>query len=144
MAWASDKYITVWFLCLMVYKLLISLICHKEDSESKRYLVFAAALIFAAHPLHTEAVANIKGRDEIMSMLGSIIALFAIIKYVDSKQTKYIILACISFFIAYLSKENTITFLAVIPLSLYYFRDMNAKEAIMKSAVLLCLPYYFL
>ena len=132
------------FLCLMVYKLLISLICHKEDSESKRYLVFAAALIFAAHPLHTEAVANIKGRDEIMSMLGSIIALFAIIKYVDLKQTKYIILACISFFIAYLSKENTITFLAVIPLSLYYFRDMNAKEAIMKSAVLLLPTILFL
>ena len=132
------------FLCLMVYKLLISLICHKEDSESKRYLVFAAALIFAAHPLHTEAVANIKGRDEIMSMLGSIITLFAMIKYVDSKQTKFIILACISFFIAFLSKENTITFLAVIPLSLYYFRDMNAKEAIIKSAVLLLPTILFL
>lgn len=132
------------FLCLMVYKLLITLICHKEDSESKRYLVFAAALIFAAHPLHTEAVANIKGRDEIMSMLGSIITLFAMIKYVDSKQTKFIILACISFFIAFLSKENTITFLAVIPLSLYYFRDMNAKEAIIKSAVLLLPTILFL
>lgn len=132
------------FLCLMVYKLLISLICHKEDSESKRYLVFAAALIFAAHPLHTEAVANIKGRDEIMSMLGSILALFAMIKYVDSKQTKFIILACISLFIAFLSKENTITFLAVIPLSLYYFRDMNVKEAIMKSAVLLLPTILFL
>jgi protein O-mannosyl-transferase len=132
------------FLCLMVYKLLISLICHKEDSESKRYLVFAAALIFAAHPLHTEAIANIKGRDEIMSMLGSIIALFAMLKYVDSKQTKYIILACISFFIAFLSKENTITFLAVIPLSLYYFRDMNAKEAMMKSAILLLPTILFL
>lgn len=132
------------FLCLMVYKLLISLICHKEDSESKRYLVFAAALIFAAHPLHTEAVANIKGRDEIMSMLGSILALFAMIKYVDSKQTKFIILACISLFIAFLSKENTITFLAVIPLSIYYFRDMNVKEAIMKSAVLLLPTILFL
>ncbi len=132
------------FLCLMVYKLLITLICHKEDSESKRYLVFAAALIFAAHPLHTEAVANIKGRDEIMSMLGSILALFAMIKYVDSKQTKFIILACISLFIAFLSKENTITFLAVIPLSLYYFRDMNVKEAIMKSAVLLLPTILFL
>jgi len=132
------------FLCLMVYKLLLSLICYKDDSESKRYLVLAAALIYAAHPLHTEAVANIKGRDEIMSMLGSIMALFAMIKYVDLKQTKYIILACFSFFIAYLSKENTITFLAVIPLSLYYFRDMSAKDAIMKSAVLLLPTILFL
>lgn len=132
------------FLCLMVYKLLISLICHKDDSESKRYMVLAAALIYAAHPLHTEAVANIKGRDEIMSMLGSILAMFAIIKYVDLKQTKYLVLASISFFIAFLSKENTVTFLAVIPLALYFFRDMSFKVAVMKSAVLLIPTILFL
>jgi protein O-mannosyl-transferase len=132
------------FLCLMVYKLLISLVCHKDDSVSKRYLVLAAALIYAAHPLHTEAVANIKGRDEIMSMLGSILAMFAMIKYVDLKQTKYLVLACISFFIAFLSKENTITFLAVIPLALYYFRDKSVKVAVMKSAVLLIPTILFL
>jgi tetratricopeptide (TPR) repeat protein len=132
------------FLCLMVYKLLISLICHKDDSESKRYMVLAVALIYAAHPLHTEAVANIKGRDEIMSMLGSILAMFAMIKYVDLKQSKYLGLGCISFFIAFLSKENTITFLAVIPLALYYFRDMSLKVAVMKSAVLLIPTILFL
>jgi protein O-mannosyl-transferase len=132
------------FLCLMVYKLLISLICHKDDSESKRYMVLAAALIYAAHPLHTEAVANIKGRDEIMSMLGSILAMFAMVKYVDLKQTKYLVLACISFFIAFLSKENTITFLAVIPLALYFFRGMSVKAAVMKSAVLLIPTILFL
>ena len=35
-------------------------------------LVLAAAVLFLAHPVHTEAVANIKGRDEIVSMLGAI------------------------------------------------------------------------
>lgn len=125
------------FLCLMVYKLLISLLCHKEDSTNMRYLALTAALIYAGHPLHTEAVANIKGRDEIMSMLGSILALYYIIKYHDLKQTKFLLLGCICFFIAFLSKENTITFLGIVPLSLYFFRDVNAKSAIFKSMVLL-------
>ncbi len=132
------------FLCLMVYKLLITMICHKDDSESKRYMVLAAALLYAAHPIHTEAVANIKGRDEIMCMLGSIFSLYAMLKYVDLRQVKYIIYACISFFIAFMSKENTITFLAVIPLTLYYFRDLTFKDAALKSAVLLLPAILFL
>jgi hypothetical protein len=64
------------------------MICHKEDSERKRYWVLIAALIYAAHPIHTEAVANIKGRDEIMSMLGSVFALYFTLKFIDFKQTK--------------------------------------------------------
>lgn len=132
------------FLCLMVYKMLISLICHKDDSERNRYLALAAALIYAAHPLHTEVVANIKGRDEIMSMLGSVVALYAILKYVDLKQSKYLIYACVSFFIAFLSKENTITFLAVVPLALYYFRDYGMKTILSSSAMLLIPTILFL
>ena len=33
-------------LCLMVYRLFVSMFCHQNDSESKRYMVFAAALIY--------------------------------------------------------------------------------------------------
>lgn len=132
------------FLCLMVYKLLISMICHKDDSETKKFMVLAAALIYAAHPIHTEAVANIKGRDEIMSMLGSVFALYFTLKYVDFKQSKYLLFAALSFFIAFLSKENTITFLAIIPLTLYYFRDMNFKDAALNSAYLLIPTFVFL
>lgn len=132
------------FLCLMVYKLLISMICHKEDSERKRYWVLIAALIYAAHPIHTEAVANIKGRDEIMSMLGSVFALYFTLKYIDFKQTKYLIFASLSFFLAFLSKENTITFLAVIPLTLYYFRNMQWKSAFTNTAFLFAPTIVFL
>jgi len=44
----------------------------REDAESLQHLPFIAALLFAVHPVHTEIVANIKGRDEILvSLLGS-------------------------------------------------------------------------
>ncbi|MBK9255720.1 MAG: tetratricopeptide repeat protein [Saprospiraceae bacterium] len=131
-------------LCFMIYKVLLLLFCHKNNTENNRYFVLAVSLIFAAHPIHTEAVANIKGRDEIMCMIGSIAALFLILKYVDLKEVKYLWFAALSFFIAILSKENTITFLAVIPLSLYYFRDLNVKDAFLKSAILLIPVFVFL
>lgn len=131
-------------LCVVIYQLLLLLICYKDNTERNRYLVLAAALIYAAHPIHTEAVANIKGRDEIMSMLGSVMALYAIIKYVDTGQIKYTAIAATSFFIAFLSKENTITFLAVVPLTLYFFRNLSLRSAFSHSIVLLVPTVLFL
>lgn len=132
------------FLCFMIYKLLVSMICTKEDSEANRYFATAVALLYATHPLHTEAVANIKGRDEIMSMMGSVFALYYMLKYIDFKEVKYMIYGCIALFLGLLSKENTITFLAVIPLTLYYFRDIDFKNALAKSAILLLPAILFL
>lgn len=82
---------------------------------------FLASLIFILHPIHTEAVANIKGRDEIMSMLLSLVALYTAMRYTDHNQGRWLALSMVSFFLALLSKENAITFLAVIPLSVYFF-----------------------
>ena len=64
------------FLCMMIYKLLV-LMLNPIFENKKGFYIFAlmAACLFAAHPLHTEVVANIKGRDEIMSMLGAVLAL---------------------------------------------------------------------
>lgn len=132
------------FLCFMIYKLLVSMICSKEDNETNRYFAMAVALLYATHPLHTEAVANIKGRDEIMSMLGSVFALYYMLKYIDLKEAKYMIYACLALFLGLLSKENTITFLAIVPLTLYYFRDIDFKNALAKSAILLLPAILFL
>lgn len=82
---------------------------------------FVAAIIFIAHPIHTEAVANIKGRDEIMSMLFSMAALYGALRFADFGDKKWLIVSLFSYFMGLLSKENAITFLAVIPLTLYFF-----------------------
>lgn len=63
-----------------------------------------AALFFVVHPLHTEAVANIKGRDEIMAFLGSALALWLLVK--PALRIMQLFGASLVFFIALLSKEN--------------------------------------
>ena len=131
-------------LCMMIYKLLVKMICNREDNPSLRYLILGITLLYAAHPLHTEAIANIKGRDEIMSMLGSVMTLFFMLKYADTRNTRLLIAALSSFFVALLSKENAITFLAIIPLTLYYFRDKTLRESILSSLVLLAPVFLFL
>jgi tetratricopeptide (TPR) repeat protein len=100
------------------------------DKEQKWYLSvsFIATLLFIAHPLHTEVVANIKGRDEIMSLLGSLLTLLMVLKYHDSGRLKYLFYSFIYFFLGLMSKENTITFLAVIPLSVHFFSSVQIKK----------------
>lgn len=96
--------------------------------EQKKWwfsIPFVAALIFMVHPIHTEAVANIKGRDEIMSMLFSLIALYSSMRYVDQLEKKWLLATITSYVLGLLSKENAITFLAVIPLTLYYFGPVS-------------------
>jgi len=117
------------FLGIMLYKFLALLILGKNRSGKKetktRLFIFIACLFYIAHPIHTEAVANIKGRDEIMTMLGGIIALWASLKYYHTKQGKWNLIALASFFIALMSKENAITFLAVVPLMYMLFKRKN-------------------
>jgi len=84
---------------------------------------FLATFVFLVHPIHTEAVANIKGRDEIMSCLFSILALNSAIKYFDSKKILHLITMSILYLLGIFSKENTITFLAVIPFAIILFRS---------------------
>ena len=96
------------------------------------------AFLFAAHPIHTEAVANIKGRDEILAFLGSIMALYWAFVAFKSKKSIWHLPGFICLFLGLLSKESAITFLAIIPLSIYYF---GGKSVSLKNIALHTIPY---
>ena len=108
-------------LCITVLAVLQKLFPQFENEKWWLSLPFVATLLFALHPLHTEAVANIKGRDEIMCMLGAMLTLLVSLKYVDSKKWYWLLLAFLTMLFAVFSKENAITFLAVVPLALYFY-----------------------
>ncbi len=114
-------------LCIIIYKVMEMLFNKYTGSRWFQSLAFLAALLFALHPIHTEAVANIKGRDEIFAMLGSMVALWCSLKYVEKHQWWYLLLSLLSITFALFSKENAITFLAVIPLALWYY-DVDTKR----------------
>jgi len=128
--------ITALFLFIVLEKML------KEYSHSKWYLSVpvVATLLFLFHPIHTEVIANIKGRDEILSLLGSLLALNFVIDYIQRKKTIYLFLVFITFSIGIFSKEIAIVFLAIIPLSIYYFSDEEQK---LKYIAISLLPLIF-
>jgi len=122
------------FLGVMIYQLLAIMLLGEVKRGKKekkiRLFIYLACLLYAAHPIHTEAVANIKGRDEIMTMLGSVAALWASFKYYHSKNQKWNLYALLFFFVALMSKENAITFLAVVPLAYMLFKKLNVVNSL--------------
>ncbi|MCS7036469.1 MAG: tetratricopeptide repeat protein [Saprospiraceae bacterium] len=116
--------------CVLLYRVLLLLLRGWEAGRAQASLVaWIAALLFAAHPIHTEVVANIKGCDEIVALLGSLGALWLTVRYADTGHFLWASLAGIVFFLACLSKENSATFVAVIPLALWYFRRLSLGAA---------------
>ncbi|MFK8102703.1 MAG: hypothetical protein AB8G15_09265 [Saprospiraceae bacterium] len=107
---------------ILLFRILTLFFPMKED-QTYWYLNlgFVATALFLAHPVHSEVVANIKGRDEILTLLGALAAMYYSLKYVATEKNTYLLLSCVLFFLALLSKENALTFLAIIPLSIYFF-----------------------
>lgn len=85
------------------------------------FFVLIATLIFMAHPIHTEVVANIKSRDEMLSFFNGIIALLLVFNFSKSKNRVSLVFALFFYFLALLSKETAMTTLAVIPFMLFFF-----------------------
>jgi protein O-mannosyl-transferase len=140
----------LWFglTCVLLYFVLLKLLNFKHRASDPlfresntvhptsyivHFIAFAAAAIFAAHPIHTEAVANIKGRDEIMCLLGSLAAVWFSIKAFEKGGVLNSILATVLFFIGLLSKENAVTFVVIVPLIYWFFMETNIVTALKQT-----------
>ena len=88
-------------------------------------LSLMSALIFACHPIHTEAVANIKGRDELLALLLGLLAWNSTLKYASSLKPLNAVLAGTFFFLSLMSKESSAPLLLLIPISIFCFRPIK-------------------
>ena len=91
---------------------------------------FVGAMIFAIHPVHTEVVANIKSRDEILCFLFAFWALNVFLKYMREGKTMQLLGGTFLMYLSIISKENAITFLGVVPLLFYFVRNDNKERAL--------------
>lgn len=91
---------------------------------------FLIGLVFIAHPIHTEIVANIKGRDEILSFLFIALMLLSYWHYLETNKWGWIAGACVSLYLAFLSKESSIVSLALIPAMQYWFARRSVWQSL--------------
>jgi len=109
------------------------------------YLIpFITAILFASHPIHTEVVANIKSRDEILCLLFCLLTAGMTLLYAKDRKAGQLLLSGLLFFLAFLSKESAITWLAIIPLFVYFFTSLSVKEIFVSAVPLIIAAVVFL
>jgi protein O-mannosyl-transferase len=106
---------------------------------------FLATILFICHPLHTEIVANIKGRDEILSLLFSLLALRFSIRFAETEKIENLAYSLAVFFLSLLSKESAVVFVAIIPLTIFFFKKCSLqKHAAISVPLLFSLALFLL
>lgn len=120
--------VLLYVLCVLVlFRLLKEII-----GQNYNLLIFFCCLLFAVHPLHTEVVASLKNRDEILAFLfGSFATLLCIKTLKSSAPThtvnelgkKLILLstAAVAFVLAIYSKKDALVFLLLMPFIFFLF-----------------------
>ncbi|MBW1839869.1 MAG: tetratricopeptide repeat protein [Deltaproteobacteria bacterium] len=72
-------------------------------------VAFLAALLFSIHPVHTESVAYISGRRDILSTLFYLLGFYFFIRYRSSSRLSYSALFLLCYLLALGSKEMAVT-----------------------------------
>ena len=106
-------------------------------------LVAGAVTFFLLHPVHTESVANVKNREEILAAIFVLTAWLASERAWDvppgARRWGWACLGAVSFLIALLSKESAMSFLGILPLADLAF--FSREERPWSSRMRVYLPF---
>jgi tetratricopeptide (TPR) repeat protein len=111
--------------CVILYWFLLRLF-----RNYNRLLPLLITGLFMLHPIHTDVVANIKSRDEILGFLFGISCLLHVLKYAQENQQRDAFLACFFFCLSILCKENSVTLIVIIPVMVYTFSEFNLPKSL--------------
>ncbi|GAA4465963.1 hypothetical protein GCM10023093_19130 [Nemorincola caseinilytica] len=109
---------------------LLFLFLRRLFGEGRTNMALIAALLFVAHPIHTEVVANIKSRDELLSYFFGLLSLLSFMAYAKTGKAMRLAGGMLLYLLALMSKENVITFLGIIPLVFLCYANEHRRRSI--------------
>ncbi len=99
------------------------------------FFAFAAAVVFAVHPIHSEAVASIKNRDELLAFLFAMLAFVQLNKYADKQQWWRIGLVVLFFVIGLLAKKSIYPLVFLVPLVHLFVKNQSSLKTIIITII---------
>jgi hypothetical protein len=124
---------------LILFKLLLQLF-----GEKKIGWVVVITTLFMLHPIHSEVVANVKSRDELLCALFLFLSLNLFIKYLRNKKIKSLLISLMLYFLALLSKETAAPAILLFPAILWFFQKSTFKETVLKSLPLILPAFIYI
>lgn len=122
------------FISLLLYTgivLLLFSLLKKMLPGYNLWFIAAVCALFAAHPMHTEVVDNIKCRDELLAFFFTLLSIHCLIRYFQEQKLLYFFLTYVCLLCAFFSKTSVYPFMASIPLILYFFFDVKGKKILL-------------
>ena len=120
------------FILFLFYKLLKRWL----GNENEQFALIST-LLFAVHPIHSEAVASIKNRDEMLAFLFAILAGIFIHKFCTTKKWISLFGIALFFTLGLLSKKSIFPLVFVFPLAQLFLAKTPIKDVIISSVALL-------
>ncbi len=127
-------------LIALLYKLLNNYVFRGQH----QYLAFFTCLLYTCHPVHCEVIASVKSRDELITYILLITSLINILRCIEKPTALKWIFAFICFFTALLTRESAVTFIAVVPLILYFFFNRSIKQSLLFTLPLFAITACYL
>ncbi|MFH2143777.1 MAG: tetratricopeptide repeat protein [Bacteroidota bacterium] len=128
------------FINILFYILNLIILYHVLKLLLKKfspYLPFLITLLFAAHPIHTEVVASLKNREEILTYIFALGAVYFFFRFASGKSVLNILWGLIMYGLGYITKMNIISFIVIIPLVQYFFTRADWKRILASFFILL-------
>lgn len=122
----------------LINSILVFLLCLYLFESWRWISSLVVSLLFAAHPIHTEAVTNVVGRAELLCFCFFISSLLFYIKarlHESSHCCLFYLLSLGGYFLALLSKESAITLLGVVILFDWLYRYQSQLRAIIGNGL---------
>jgi tetratricopeptide (TPR) repeat protein len=119
--------------CILLFNFFVTIFTKQQTIFS-----FLITILFLAHPLHTEVVASIKNRDEMLMLIGMLLTMKYFLRYAETKQIKYYFLGILSTLFALASKNNGMALIGLVPVVLY-FTKAETKTVVISFLTILFL-----
>lgn len=112
-------------LCGILFTLLLKVFENLPHGSS---LALVTSLLFTAHPVHTEVVANIKGNGDLLALLLGLLSLHQLWDYHQKQGVVRLFCSGLLFLAALLCKETIVTLIGVAGLLLFTFTPQKLSK----------------
>lgn len=117
--------ILYFFLICLIYEILLKIFVQEREQQ---LLAFLTSILFLIHPLHTEVVASLKSRDELLAFIFSLLALKHTLLFIEKPTVKDACLIILFFFFGFLSKLSAVLIMVATPLIIIFYKKINYKK----------------
>lgn len=121
------------FTCMLLFTLF-----YRLTKGAYFSIIFIGVLLFTIHPIHTEVVASLKNRENILSMFFGLLATLQFLKWIEIKKYKYLVGTILFFVFALFSKVDSVVFVAIL-VGVAIYKQVEFKKTILYGGLLISL-----